>query len=140
MADEPLCKSLIAGDPSRRFERRSSVYVVGLVIVAAIVSWLVDTVATSLTSAYVVPALQRNRRASTSPASGRDYERGLAFASFVRSALGALAVFATCFYYAENNLPVWPAWAVFAAFFAVFHLPRLIAASARLTGLRRPAV
>jgi hypothetical protein len=117
----------------------ADVYVVGLVIVAAIVDWLVHTIAVSLTQAYIVPSLERARRESTSDSAARDYTRGLALARFVGAVSEALAVFATCSYYAQNNTPVWPAWAVFAAFFAALHLPRLLAASASFAGFRRSA-
>jgi hypothetical protein len=117
----------------------ADVYVVGLVIVAAIVNWLVRTIATSLTQAYVVPSLERARRESTSDSAGRDFTRGLALARFAGAVLEALVVFATCSFYAQNNAPAWPAWAVFAAFFAALHLPRLLAASAAFAGFRRSA-
>lgn len=114
-------------------------YVVALVIVAAIVNWLVDTAAASLVNAFVVPPLQRARRESTSVTSSADYERGLAAASFARAALTSAAVYATCSYYAANNAPVWPAWVVFGVFFAGLQLPRLVTASACVAGLRRSA-
>lgn len=117
----------------------AGVYVVGLIIVAAIVNWLVFTLATSLTQRYVVPSLERARRESTSATTGRDYERGIALARFARAACGALAVYATCSYYAQNNAPAWFAWAVFGAFFAAVHLPRLLAAGASFAGFRRSA-
>ena len=120
-------------------EHDARVYVAGLVIVAAIVNWLVHTLLTSLTAAFIVPSLERARRASTSAASGRDYERGLALAHIVRAVLDALAVFATCSYYAANNLPAWPAWVVFSVFFAVLQLPRLIASGAVFAGVKRSA-
>ena len=114
-------------------------YVLALAIVAAIVNWLVLTLATSLIQAYVVPSLERARRTSASESTSRDYERGIALARFARAAFGALAVFATCSYYAQNNAPAWFAWAVFAAFFAAVHLPRLVAAAASFAGFRRSA-
>ncbi len=117
----------------------AGVYVVGLVIVAAIVNWLVLTLATSLTERFVVPSLERARRISLSDTTGRDFERGIALARIARAALGALAVWATCSYYAQNNAPAWYAWAVFGAFFAAVHLPRLLAAGASLAGFRRSA-
>ena len=114
-------------------------YVLGLVIVAAIVNWLALTLAASLTQAFVVPSLERARRASPSEAAGRDFERGIALARFARAALAALAVYATCSYYAQNNAPAWFAWIVFGAFFAAVHLPRLAAASAAFVGFKRSA-
>ena len=120
-------------------EHDADMYVVALVIVAAIVNWLVETAAVTLVNAFVVPPLQRARRESTSVTSAATYERGLAAASFARAALAALAVYATCSYYAANNAPAWPAWVVFGVFFAVLQLPRLIAASACVAGLRRSA-
>ena len=115
------------------------VYVVALVIVAAIVNWLVLTLATSLTQKYVIPSLERARRASTSGTTARDFERGIALARFARAAFAALAVYATCSYYAQNNAPAWFAWAAFGAFFVIVHLPRLVAAGATFAGFRRSA-
>ena len=120
-------------------EHDAGVYVLALVIVAAIVNWLVLTLSTSLTQRYVVPPLERARRASASDTTARDYERGIALARFARAALAALAVYATCSYYAENNSPAWFAWAVFGAFFLAVHLPRLVTAGASFAGFRRSA-
>ena len=114
-------------------------YVLALAIVAGIVNWLVFTLSASLIQAYVVPPLERARRTSLSETTGRDYERGIALARFARAILGALAVYATCSYYAQNNAPAWFAWGFFGAFFVTVHLPRLVAAGASFAGFKRSA-
>ena len=118
----------------------AEVYVLALVAVAAIVNWLVDTALATLTTNVVVPSLQRARRASPGTESGAAYERSIAGAAIVRYVLDACAVFAACLYYADNNLPRWPAWAVLGVFLAAFHVPRCVAALRRLVRVRRSAV
>jgi len=118
-------------------EHDAGVYVAGLVIVAAIVNWLADTLGAVIVTKYVVPYMQRARRERAAEVGGGAYLRGIAAARFVRYAVDAMAVLATCYYYAENNVPVWPAWATFGLFFAAFHLPRLATAAAQLAGFRR---
>jgi hypothetical protein len=118
----------------------ATVYVLALILVAAIVNWLVDTVLATLTASVVVPSLQRARRASLSAESGVAYERSVAGAALVRYVLDACAVGAACLYYADNNLPRWPAWAVLGVFLAAFHVPRSLAALGRLVRVSRSAV
>ncbi len=108
-------------------------YVLGLLVVAAIVNWLVDVAASAVIERYVVPSLQRARREREAvEIDGRTYLRGVAAAACARYALDAAAVFATCWYYAENNAPAWPAWGLFGVFALAFHLPRFITAARRI--------
>ena len=108
------------------------VYVLGLLVVAAIVNWLVDVMASAVIGRFIVPSLQRARRERAVGIDGREYRRGIAAAACVRYALDAAAVFAACWYYAQSNAPAWPAWALFGLFALAFHLPRFLGAATRL--------
>ena len=84
-----------------------------------------------------MPSLERARRERSPELTGLPLLRSVAGARFVRYLADAAAVAATSWYYAENNSPTWPAWAIFAAFFLGIHLPRLLSAGADFAGLKR---
>jgi len=106
------------------------VYVISLTIVAGIVYWLASNAFGLLVAHVVDPSLKRAYREDGSR-NRRGYLRSIAAAHALALAGTTAALYATCGYYAENNRPAWPAWAVFGAAFCVLLAPRIVDTVAR---------
>ena len=103
-------------------------YVIPLIIVVAIVYWLASNACALLLAHVIDPSLKRAYREDRSR-NRRGYLRSIAAANAIALVLTALALYATCDYYAQSNRPAWPAWIVFGvAFIALLARPLFAAA------------
>lgn len=110
-------------------------YVIPLVIVAAIVYWLASTAAAMLLAHVVDPSLRQAYR-DDGTRNRRGYLRSIAAARALGLVGSSAAVYATCAYYAQNNRPQWIAWTVFGIAFATLTARKLLTETTRVIQAR----